>query len=1595
MNSLFEFSKILSIKSHKKSTGHNILLSAFLETTEKTILALFCDNGYLLFHYTNNTASKPVIRQLQWYGHRGKLIKAMCFDPNGNWLLLATADSTLYIFPIFSFMDHTVKINPLWKTDDLTEIKLSGQRAMPTSIKWWETLQGQHVAIIGNEHGEISFINMKTQKEIGGTYITVGINRLDLLHDDQHNTTYLLITANNEHQWHLMLEDKRTEFYWLINQEINSMADRKLHGDKSSSSSSSEDKSPELRPNRLSKFESGIFLTPQNVSGHNLVSAYSLSSNRLQILDGGLEHMHLFSYQLPINCKHIILTDKLIFIIQLIENGNDKTYKLLLLSRKFAEATSDHSKKKEAVEAEIQSFILNSDIVAFYKKSCSSWRKEKLKNEARQEVPTFNGKDTDEISIKTDISVYKSSQLSNKLRSKSNLSLPTELILDGCLIILKDSVWECRLKILPEKLFLSLTDTPSNLPQAEKLGVMIGLDIHRLYEIAADLQLANGQFAQAVHLYQLSKCSQLKRVAYFMNYGYLSELIAYIQVLFSTKSVEIPTPDKVHFANIALHCFVQQITEKCLERPAVYQAFRKFLQENIFYDDEVAIRLLSQEGLFDLLYFCSEIRCQFGLMVEFLLSTNSIKDSLDLLAYNVLMENNYGKLLLFSENENYLHCITSSKILQFLACKPKLLYKHIQFLAQILPDLKVKFLNQIAELYDPSQPVSRLVMRSVHLLRNRYWTSDSICSLTSDVTEWNHAEEDISEEDILKFFIFILLMLIHKRGKNHFDIYLLTDDITDFYQNQHFDLPHFKDNQIQSTLLPFVPLSCGFAHVAFARNGNVYTWGKSLHGRLGHGDPSQEYASPTCVTYFETLKVKVSSVACGALHTIVLTDCGVFSWGSSRFGQLGIGNIQRSCHPVFIETLAKEEIVSVACGQYHSLALSKDGRVFTWGWGVHGQLGHGKPEDSHYPQVVQAVLDKPMLIICGGQGHSAILSHKGEVYTFGSGLFGQLGTGVLTKQSLPQKVELAESIKLISSNYFHTIAVSTTNKVYIWGCNPQALRLQAQCSRRARLQTSASESSNQSHLNRQHNNSSQTPHSSLNQNHILPSVVNTSQITCNIIQVSCGSHHSALLTSDGEVFVWGRNTDGQLGNGTRKEQKLPSMVLAINDRKIVSIACGSDFTIVLDSVGKLWGWGQNDSGQLGQKPSQDSTSRTQGSASNRVITIRTNRRMITITQGCRQGILRPVQINTFAGFQGQSVMDWESGSFENDMALYQIIYYQTRNNQTNICLPALSKLDDPPYGSRALHATLKIFHRSCDFTATLNRCLAFHQFQAAAELCQLEGLFAQAVQYQLKGLRQSVQNINNLSLVTLEIIQYYTRMLDQDNFDVNKQFLEHVITFWMDHELPIEQIESFFLKYPNLFYYPLGLLLFCNTVNKETVSIIQNFLSKLSTKFCLTMVSAIIKHVQSGQQHTELMDYMMELTGTATMLQQIHMVDRWEGPVPTHCLWQEIFHNLQKSALSNCSIHLSSNDVERLSKSLLSERIGAHVSTSCSKDVIIFTCGHHYTTQNFKSIILPYFKESLHMLPQTSKQLLARYQADGAIPAACPRCVVTEIKSEL
>ena len=103
-------------------------------------------------------------------------------------------------------------------------------------------------------------------------------------------------------------------------------------------------------------------------------------------------------------------------------------------------------------------------------------------------------------------------------------------------------------------------------------------------------------------------------------------------------------------------------------------------------------------------------------------------------------------------------------------------------------------------------------------------------------------------------------------------------------------------------------------------------------------------------------------------------------WGEGKFGRLGHGT-ERNCHsPRLVESLLGKNPVQVACGGFHTAAITEDGKMWTFGGGEHGQLGHGDKVNKVKPTVVQALEGIFVSQITCGWSHSVALTSKGRVY---------------------------------------------------------------------------------------------------------------------------------------------------------------------------------------------------------------------------------------------------------------------------------------------------------------------------------------------------------------------------------------------------------------------------------------------------------------------------------------------------------------------------------------------------------------------------------------------------------------------------------------
>jgi len=188
---------------------------------------------------------------------------------------------------------------------------------------------------------------------------------------------------------------------------------------------------------------------------------------------------------------------------------------------------------------------------------------------------------------------------------------------------------------------------------------------------------------------------------------------------------------------------------------------------------------------------------------------------------------------------------------------------------------------------------------------------------------------------------------------------------------------------------------------AISEDGKLYTFGYGKQGQLGLGDAleSRKTSTPALVRFKEkdgsgTGFVHVVHVSCGGLHTCVISDKGeLWSFGSNVYGQLGLGCFDKGR---FLPQLVSSEFkfTSVSCGEEHTAVISEgDGGLCTFGNGGNYRCGHSSEDSLSVPTIVQYFKNNSIFIeqvSCGG-AHTIALTDEGDVYTFGNGEHGELG----------------------------------------------------------------------------------------------------------------------------------------------------------------------------------------------------------------------------------------------------------------------------------------------------------------------------------------------------------------------------------------------------------------------------------------------------------------------------------------------------------------------------------------------------------------------------------------------------------------------------
>ncbi|MDD3712401.1 MAG: InlB B-repeat-containing protein [Candidatus Izemoplasmatales bacterium] len=375
-----------------------------------------------------------------------------------------------------------------------------------------------------------------------------------------------------------------------------------------------------------------------------------------------------------------------------------------------------------------------------------------------------------------------------------------------------------------------------------------------------------------------------------------------------------------------------------------------------------------------------------------------------------------------------------------------------------------------------------------------------------------------------------------------------------------------------------VAIILGGSH-SFARTNKdrYFAWGNNNNGQLGDGT-TEDRLTPVEITDSFPLEAgeKINYFVAGDKHSGAITNLGrVFTWGWNFTGRLGDGTSTQRINPTDItENFSLDtgdKIIFLTMGMQTSAAISSSGRIYTWGANSSGQLGDGTIFNKTLPTDITANFntdtDEKVVFISLGYVHSAALTNQGRVFTWGNNAYGQLGDGTNSFRVNP--VDITENFSFANDEWAmeidlgenFTILFTNKSNLYTFGLNDKG------------------------QLGSGNTDNTPTP---LNINNQF-----TLQAEDKIIRISSGRSHSSFITSNYRVFIWGDNEFGQLGNGSFVMRNSPYEItnrLMLNaGETIYSISLSSGSSSLVTSLGQLKIWGNNDNGQLGNDSTNTSS----------------------------------------------------------------------------------------------------------------------------------------------------------------------------------------------------------------------------------------------------------------------------------------------------------------------------------------------------------------------------------------------------------------------
>ncbi len=361
------------------------------------------------------------------------------------------------------------------------------------------------------------------------------------------------------------------------------------------------------------------------------------------------------------------------------------------------------------------------------------------------------------------------------------------------------------------------------------------------------------------------------------------------------------------------------------------------------------------------------------------------------------------------------------------------------------------------------------------------------------------------------------------------------------------------------------PLVCGNG---ILDDGEECDGSEFLHDCSHFGFVAGEMGCENCHMVFDScLKAPVigtpEMISVGADHSCMVTNQHtLYCWGSNAYGQLGIGPVETGYQitPVHVWMFGMD-VLSVSAGHHFTCAVglqNNEEYTYCWGKSDRGQAGIIDQEDNVW---TPRMIDK-LAHVSAGESHACAIGENDQAYCWGDNLAGQLGVhpSSTEQSSEPLLIDPAEQYKMIAAGGFHTCGIRFDSTVWCWGRNDEG------------------------QLGNNSNTFSYAPVASFGLN--------------SITHIVSGSKHSCSMREDGEVSCWGDGSFGQIGHGSTQSSNTPKLVL-LEDFVVSQMAAGGNSTCVVEQYNmtgtEIFCWGENSHGQLGD-----------GTNENRLVPVRVN-----------------------------------------------------------------------------------------------------------------------------------------------------------------------------------------------------------------------------------------------------------------------------------------------------------------------------------------------------------------------------------------------------